>query len=152
MPDQIGGKWRRYPGAVEPRADLAPVEPGRVIGVGAICDVRAKRDDDPCSMSFSVAEFVTLSGGRRVILHEERGFTLGGRGPRAYCTREMLVRNALNAVLPDENETVESHPWVWLAERARARGIDVTPGDLRQLEYQVIFSNEVATLLAACDG
>jgi hypothetical protein len=39
---------------------------------------------DPRALSFEVAEIAVLSGGRRVRLHADRGFTIGGgpdRGP-----------------------------------------------------------------------
>ena len=52
---------------------LAPVEPGRVVGLGAICDLLPLRAD-PSSQDFKVSEFVDLEDGRQVILHD------GGRG------------------------------------------------------------------------
>src|SRR4051812_18045130 len=81
--DVSGGKpgWRAYPGA-KVRANLPPVEPGRVVGLGAICDLDPRTPDKARSQSFSVSEFATLEDGRRVILHEDRGFTIGLGSPR----------------------------------------------------------------------
>lgn len=107
-------------------------------------------------MSFSVSEFVTVEDGRRVILHEDRGFTFGPVtsvrwGPldiRGDETLESLTRDVLNVVLPDDDEPAEDHPYSWLADLARARGLDVTADDLRTLPYEVIFSDKVRRWLA----
>ncbi len=79
-----------------------------------------------------------LEDGRRVILHEDRGFTLGWRssgksGSRAireHETLESLTRDVLNVVLPDDDDCAEDHPWSWLADPARARGLTATAEDL----------------------
>jgi hypothetical protein len=151
----VEGGWQAHPDAND-HANLPPVEPGRVVGLGAICDLRPQRFDEARSQSFSVSEFVTLEDGRRVILHEDRGFTIGLRssgesGPgdlREHETLESLTRDVLNVVLPDDDECAEDHPWSWLADLARARGLDVTAEDLRGLPYQVIFADEVRRWLA----
>ena len=65
--------WRPYPGAIEPHQNLPRVEPGRVVGMGAICDLRPQLVADARSQSFSVSEFVTLENGRRVTLHRDPG-------------------------------------------------------------------------------
>lgn len=97
-----------------------------------------------------------------MILHEERGFTIGAlkRARRSGSTGEWiplgtfdirghetldgLTRDVLTTVLPDDaEETGEEHPWAWLAELARARGLDVTADDLRGLPYEVAFTDEV---------
>jgi hypothetical protein len=149
--------WRVHPDAPDRRADrLPPVKPGRVVGVGAICDLGAQRPNDARDQSFSVSEFVTLVDGRRVILHEERGFTIGLRSTarsdpgdlREHMTLESLERSVLNTVLPDDERPAEDHPWSWLADLARARGLSVTADDLRSLWYEVIFTDEVRRWLA----
>jgi hypothetical protein len=91
-----------------------------------------------------------------VILHEDRGFTLGlgssgesGSGDiREHETLESLTRDVLNVVLPDDDECAEDHPWSWLADLARARGLNVTAEDLRGLPYEVIFTDKVRRWLA----
>jgi hypothetical protein len=152
----VEGGFRPYPGAMHPR-QLPRVKPGRVVGIGAICDLRTPLVADARSQSFSVSEFVTLEDGRRVILHDDRGFTIGLSSPReryedlrAAETRDSITRNVLNVVLPDDDESaaVEDHPWSWLAELARARGLKVTAEDLRGLSYEVILTDKVTRWLA----
>lgn len=153
----VEGGWSAHPDAVDDHASLLPVEPGRVVGLGAICGLRPQRVDEARSQSFSVGEFVTLEDGRRVILHEDRGFTIGWRSSgesgsgdiRGQETMESLTRDVLNVVLPDDDECGEDHPWSWLAALARARDLDVTAEDLRGLPYEVIFSDEVRRWLAS---
>lgn len=147
------GDWRPYPGASDAGEDrLPPVKPGRVVGIGAVCDLGPQLSGD---QSFSVSEFVTLEDGRRVILHEDRGFTLGFRSTGEALegdvreTPESLTRDVLNVVLPDDDESGEDHPWAWLAGLARARGLAVTADDLRGLPYVVVFTENVRRWLGA---
>lgn len=153
-----GGKrgWGLHPDLNDVRANgLPPLTPGRVVGVGAICDFGPDRSADSPSQNFSVSEFVTLEDGRRVILHAERGFTVGLRSTgkpdpgdlREHETLESLTRDVLNTVLPDD-EPAADHPWTWLAELARARGLDVSAEDLRSLSYEVTFTDNVKRWLA----
>jgi hypothetical protein len=78
-----------------------------------------------------------------VLLHQERGFTISGRLDSA----ELLTRSVLNVVLPDDDASGEEHPWPWLAERARARGLDATAEELRRLPYEVVLTERVAEWL-----
>jgi hypothetical protein len=115
--------WRPYPGAIEPHQNLPRVEPGRVVGMGAICDLRPQLVADARSQSFSVSEVVTLEDGRRVTLHRDRGFTigLGSRSERyedlrAGETVDSIIQDVLNVVLPDDDEeaaveTTLGHGW-----------------------------------------
>ena len=146
----MNGGWHTHPDAGDDHATLLPVEPGRVVGLGAVCDLGPQRFDDARSQSFSVSEFVTLEDGRRVILHEDRGFTIGwsSSGASGHETLESMTQDVLNVVLPDDDECAEEHPWSWLADLARARGLDVTAEDLRGLPYEVIFTDEVRRRLA----
>lgn len=149
--------WHAHPHAVDDHANPPPVKPGRVVGLGAICDLRTQRFDEARSQSFSVGEFVTLEDGRRVILHQDRGFTIGWRSSgesgsddiRGRETVESITQNVLNVVLPDDDECAEDHPWPWLAGLARARGLDVTAEDLRGLPYEVSLTDKVARWLAS---
>jgi hypothetical protein len=146
--------WRAHPDAIV-RANLPPVEPGRVVGLGAICDLDPRTPDKARSQSFSVSEFVTLEDGRLVILHEDRGFTIGLGSSRETAadlrrglTLEVLTRQALNVVLPDDDVPAEAHPYSWLADLARSRGLNVTADDLRSLPYEVTFTDRVRRWLA----
>ena len=86
-----------------------------------------------------------------VLLAQDRGFTLGLRSSgesgsgdiRAHETLESLTRDVLNVVLPDDDECGEDHPWSWLADLARGRGLHVGAEDLRGLPYEVIFAEKV---------
>ena len=49
----------------------------------------------------------------------------------------------LTVVLPDDDDDHEPHPWSWLSDLARARGLDVTADDLRALPYDVVFTDEL---------
>jgi hypothetical protein len=102
-----------------------------------------------------VSEFAALEDGRRVVLHEDRGFTLGwgssgASAPNAVHggdTVDTITQSVLNVVLPDDDACEEAHPWSWLAELARARGLDVTEADLRDLPYEVILTEQVTRWL-----
>lgn len=151
------GGWRPYPGAYRAPRDLPRVEPGRVVGLGAICDLARPRFEDVSTGSFLVSEFAMLADGRRVLLHAERGFSLAARSTGApgngavplHETRESITQNVLGVVLPDDDECAEDHPWPWLAELARARGLDVTEEDLRGLPYEVVLTDRLTRWLAA---
>lgn len=111
----------------------------------------------PNTHSFLVGEFVDLEDGRRVELHEERGFTISEwrsvtpgdqRDTVLRDTTETLRQNVLMVVLPDDNRSTELHPWSWLAELASTRGLDVTADDLKALPYTVVFHEDVLKWLA----
>lgn len=105
---------------------------------------------DPRGLSFHVEEFAVLADGKRIRLHAERGFTLGG--PAAmwqYLTPESLAADVLTTVLPDDaEETGEDHPWEWLADLLRRQGVDASPEQLRTLPYDVEFSDRVRERLS----
>ena len=117
----VEGGWQAYPGASDGEAAfrLAPVEPGRVVGLGAICDLLPLRAD-PSSQDFKVSEFVDLEDGRRVLLHDGgRGLmtsgvrtTSGWRAPdvRWGLTLEGLTSDVLTVVLPDDETTPNPTP------------------------------------------
>jgi hypothetical protein len=151
--------WQSYPGARSGEAafQLPPVEPGRVLGLGAICDLRPPQAD-PRDRGFEVSEFVTLDDGRRVLLHDGgRGFTIGVRSTgerkppdiRLHLTLEQLTNDVLLVVRPDDDDDPEPHPWSWLSGLARSRGLDATADDLRALPYEVVFTDELRRWLAA---
>jgi hypothetical protein len=125
----------------------------RVVGLGAICGLRTPDfDDDGRSQSFWVSEFARLANDRRVILHEARGFTVGGGSSSGTVqddlTPDSITRDVLNVVLPDPDDG-EDHPWSWLAQLARFRGLDVTAEELRDLPYEVILTDSLTRWLGA---
>jgi hypothetical protein len=121
-------------------------QPSRVTGIGALCEVDSIDGRSSREQSFSVAEFVDLEDGRRVILHHDRGFTTAwGAGVpeddiRTALTEASLIQDALNVVLPDDDNDPDDHPWPWLAKLAQARGLDVTEAELRELTYEVVLA------------
>jgi hypothetical protein len=140
---ESGGGWRPHPDGID-----SPAGGGRlnapatsVVGLGAICDLRSR--DDPRSQSFSVGEFATLDNGDRVMLHRERGFTTSTLpdGAESLPAR-VFVRQVLNVVLPDEDDG-DDHPWSWLAELARSRGLEVDADQLRHLPYEVLLTDRL---------
>jgi hypothetical protein len=127
------------------------VGPVLVVGLGAICDLRRA---SPRSQSFKISEFALLDDGRRVILHSERGYSIGWGSNveipaelAPFDTRESITQQVLNTVLPDDDDSQDAHPWEWLAELARARGLDVTSEDLRVLPYEVVLDESVTRWL-----
>jgi hypothetical protein len=55
----------------------------------------------------------------------------------------------LNVVLPDDDDSEEDHPWEWLAELARERGLSVAAEHLRNLPYRVELTDRVLRLISA---
>lgn len=146
--------WSRYPvepGDEHPRrsevgddgealdSDVA----APVVGLGAICGLRTRHvGDDDQAQSFWISEFALLADGRHVILHEDRGFTIGlgcGDTVQEGLTSEILTHTVLTLVRPDD-DSEKPHPWQWLAELARERGLNATAEDLHTLPYQVVFT------------
>jgi hypothetical protein len=142
-----------------------------VVGLGAWCDFvtedeyrqRLVRDGWPADeierlvedskpgVSFDVHEFAELADGRRLTLHQERGFggvTLASQGPPPSdqwrdLTLEELERDVRNTVLPDDDDTQDEHPWEWLAGLLHVHGVEVTAEELRLLPYDVVFSERL---------
>jgi hypothetical protein len=106
---------------------------------------------DPRGIHVTVAEHAVLADGRRLLLHADRGFTLGGgTDPWEGLTAESLVSDVLATVLPDDaEETGEDHPWAELAGLLRAHGVEAFPDELRGLPYDVGFTDRLRARLAA---
>jgi hypothetical protein len=85
------------------------------------------------------------------MLHGERGVTIGVSGTqplqRAFSA-ESIISSVLTAVLPDEDDCEEAHPWQWLAELARARGLTATAEEFERLPYEVILADSVTQWLS----
>ena len=102
-------------------------------------------EDFKQGVSFDVHEFADLADGRRLTLHEERGFTTSGQW--RYLTLENLERDVRTTVLPDDDDTEDEHPWEWLATLLHARGVEATAEALRLLPYDVEFSERLRARL-----
>ena len=120
-----------------------------VVELGAACGLResSSRTSDG-TVHYWVCEFAVLADGRRIVLHEERGFSIGPTiGPgEQHLGRDEIIRTVLNVVLPDDEQPEEAHPFDWLASLAAKRGLHVTADELRSLPYEVALSAEVEAL------
>lgn len=141
-----------------------------VVGLGAWCDFVSEDDygeqlsamgvtsqrfqadiqELKRSASFRVSEFAVLADGRRLVLHEERGFstTNSSGDPWRFLTLGGVEAAVRTTVLPDEADTEDEHPWEWLAAMVRAHGVDMSADRLRSLPYEVEFSERLLSRLA----
>jgi hypothetical protein len=139
-----------------------------VVALGAFCDLVPAEDvtASPGGLSFSVSEFAVLDDGRRLTLHAERGWTQcphrvvppgeplpdewdAALDPWSFVTRESVVQDTLNVVLPDDDDDPDDHPHEWLAGLLVARGVTASPEVLRTLPYTVDLSSRLEDRLAA---
>jgi len=112
-----------------------------VVGLGAWSELARK---DQQGMDIDVHEFAVLDDGRRVTLHQERGFSTSA----THITADHAERSVLTTVLPDDAEvTGEDHPWEWLASLIRTHGVAVTPAQLKTMPYVVEFGPRLSALL-----
>jgi hypothetical protein len=120
----------------------------RVVGLGAWCEYVS---EDRRGASFRVQEFAVLADGPRLTLSNDRGFSSStSHGDHwASLTLEHLEADVPTTVVPDEDDTGEEHPWAWLADRLRTHGVDVSPEELKQLPYEVVFSERLRDRLSA---
>ena len=95
-------------------------------------------------MDVDVHEFAVLDDGRRLALHQERGFSSGG----THLSAGDVERSVLTTVLPDDAEaTGEDHPWEWLASLVRDHGVAVTAEQLKAVPYAVELGPRLVALL-----
>ena len=146
-----------------------------VVGLGAKCDLVPSENStaSPGGLSFLVSEFADLADGRRLTLHAERGWTQWPRravpqgeplpddwneplDPWLFTTRESVVQDTLNVVLPDDDDDPDDHPYEWLVGLLAQQGVSVSSDELRALRYTVELSSQLedrlATLEAAREG
>ena len=108
-------------------------------------------------VSFVVHEFAVLADGRRLTLHEQRGFsgiTTSSSGSRPNdqwrsLTLEELERDVRTTVLLDDDRTEDEHPWEWLAGLLHLQGVEAMAEDLRSLPYEVVFSERLLDRVAS---
>jgi hypothetical protein len=116
-----------------------------VVWLGAWAELARK---DQSGMDIDVHEFAVLDDGRRLVLHQERGFNTSA----TRMTAEHAESSVLTTVLPDDAEvTGEDHPWEWLASLIRTHGVAVTPLQLKTAGYVVEFGPRLAALLESED-
>jgi hypothetical protein len=101
---------------------------------------------DQEGMDINVHEFAVLDDGRRLTLHQERGFSTSA----THLTAAHAERSVLTTVLPDDAEmTGQDHPWEWLASLIRSHGVAVTPEQLQPVPYVVEFGPHLSALLTS---
>ena len=99
-------------------------------------------------MDIDVHEYAVLDDGRRLTLHQDRGFSTSA----TYATADHIERSVLTTVLPDDAEvTGEDHPWEWLASLIRNQAVAVTSEQLKAVPYVVEFGPRLAALLNSED-
>lgn len=112
-----------------------------VVALGAWAELARK---DQSGMDIDVHEFAVMDDGRRLALHQERGFSTSG----TYLTADQVEECVLMTVQPDDAEvTGEDHPWEWLASLLRKHGVTVTPLQLKTAGYVVEFGPRLTALL-----
>ena len=112
-----------------------------VAGLGAWSELARK---DRQGMDIDVHEFAVLDDGRRLLLHQERGFSTSA----TRMTAGHAELSVLTTVLPDDAEvTGEDHPWEWLASLIRAHGVAVTPEQLKTVPYVVELGPRLSAVL-----
>jgi hypothetical protein len=95
-------------------------------------------------MDIDVHEFAVLDDGRRLTLHQERGFSTSATHP----TADHVASSVLTVVLPDGAEvTGEDHPWEWLVSLLRNQGVAVTPEQLKAVPYVLEFGPRLSAVL-----
>lgn len=116
-----------------------------ICGLIALCDLyEAQRSSG--IYRFSVREMAQLDNGDVVVLRSDLGWS-----QRYVDTQELPELQAVmtmvgNVLLPDDDDDEEPHPWEYLAFLAAARGLSVTPQQLREVPYCVYLSDEVINL------
>lgn len=141
--------WSPHPDAMSSPfvSDQEVTASACVTALCAVCDRRADWSDD-WSQRFSVGEFAILETGDRVALHFDRGFTLSSTpGEVDAVPTNLLVEQIFDVVAPDDDDVDRSKRWLWLAELANKRGLDVTAAQLSELPYEILITDRVLTSL-----
>jgi hypothetical protein len=102
------------------------------------------------SASFRVSEFAVLADGRRLTLHDERGFSVSDSSGDLWrgLTLQAVEADVRRTVLPDEADTEDEHAWEWLAGFVRAHGVEVSADRLRSVPCEVEFSERLLPRLS----
>src|SRR6266568_6723407 len=136
-----GGQCATLPSRPRARWRYRSPVSGTVVGLGAWSEL-AHRDQR--GMDIDVHEFAVLDDGRRLTLHQDRGFSTSA----THLTAEQVESSVLTTVLPDDAEvTGEDHPWEWLASLIQNQGAAVTPEQLKAVPYVLEFGPRLSALL-----
>jgi hypothetical protein len=114
-----------------------------VVGLGARAEL--DRSDRP-GLNVSVTEFADLADGRRLLLHQERGFSTSA----THMSAEHARQDVLTTVLGDDAEiTGEEHPWDWLASLISRHGVAATAEQLKAVPYVIEFGPRLSAQLTS---
>lgn len=112
-----------------------------VVALGAWAELAR---EDQSGMDIDVREFAVLEDGRRLTLHQQRGFSTSA----THMTADHAEQSVLMTVEPDDAEvTGEDHPWEWLVSLLGNHGVVVTPLQLKTAGYVVEFGPRLSALL-----
>ena len=94
-------------------------------------------------LSLYTEEFADLSDGRRVVLKDDRGWSLRPfRYPDSswkFASGRKLAKEAILVLDPDDHER-----WMeWVVERLRFLGVEVDPASVHAAPFQVEFGPRV---------
>lgn len=146
-----GAAHSRHPDDEFERASADPAHrlDSQPVSLGAHCRLCDTADKD-VAQNFAVSEFVAFEDGARLMLHDDRGFTLGSNHADGHrVSRTQLIDQVLSVVLPDDDDSLDEHPWNELVEQASAAGVDVSESVLRKLPYMVLLADDVEQWLTA---
>lgn len=109
--------------------------------LGAACTLESEVGNQ---LNFRLSEYAVLQDGRTLVLHSDRGLSIGvprtlsGEVADAWdqLTVEILERNALTALLPDDDDD-EAHPYTWFVQLLAERGVVSSEAELRRAPYRV---------------
>jgi hypothetical protein len=138
----------------------------RVVALGALVelDEADASPDRAGTADFSVSEYAVLEDGRRLTLHDERGWSSGpvmvahftpppwppepAAALWSTLNRDDIVRTTLAVVEPDDDDDPDDHPYRWLAQLLGSHGVAATAEELRPLPYAVEFGPRLEARLA----
>ena len=114
---------------------------------------------DARSVSVSARHEAVLEGGRRVLLLDDRGWSMGGP-PDVWAVTSVqdVVETARTVVGPDESfggrspEDMEADHWAHLVEVLEQQGVAADPADLRRRPHNVVLSEGLLARLGHHPG
>ena len=113
------------------------------------------RVDAPAGMSFSALHLAVLRDGRRVVLLNDRGWSVSGPPDTWQGASAAGIEGDARAVVgPDEpfgshsQADMASDHWAHLAGILRNHGIQIEPGELSRLHHDVELSERLRSRIA----
>lgn len=114
---------------------------------------------NPRRLSVSAKHEALLSNGDRVLLLDDRGWSVSGPADTWSCLTAAEIADTARVVVgPDEafdgyaKKDMEASHWAYLAAILRRRGVDVEGPALRQLPHDVVLGTRLLARLSATAG